>query len=262
MTISIFPDLDIRIPNHQLVIPQYDINSKGQTYINNSTLREIQIYSLQGSMDDDMPNFGKPFLSSTYILADNDRQEFTLWQSNSNSSEEIIPLGPPLCGGSSDSSSAATAMSSSTNTPPPLRAPPVSKGVIAGAVIGGLAALALCIGAFLLLARKRQAKRDQHAEAIDAEDKSSSQLFDKPEMASDQHPPQEMSDTRDPGYTMAPYEMPGSKTAQYTMSQYELPPDQSSQRKISRYEMPGGKDRSQSLTAYEMPATPLIGRPF
>jgi len=69
LTISIDPGLDIRIPNHQLVVPDYDINDQGQEYIKNNSNREVLINSLQDVNANDMIVLGLPFFTSgTYFL--------------------------------------------------------------------------------------------------------------------------------------------------------------------------------------------------
>lgn len=94
MTITISPGLDIRIPNHQLVSPDYHFNAEGSLTEPNSTVRELLFNSLQEANANDMPVLGRPFLASSYLFVDNDRQEFTLWPGNPTATEEeIIPVG-------------------------------------------------------------------------------------------------------------------------------------------------------------------------
>ncbi|MCJ1272510.1 hypothetical protein MMC21_000296 [Puttea exsequens] len=212
LTISIDPGLDIRIPNHQLVVPDYDINDQGQQYIKNSSNREILINQMSSNGANDNIVLGLPFFTSAYMLVDNDAQSMTLWQAQASKTQNIVPFGhPPAC---------ETTVSSHSNLPIPDPTKPttihsaitssaISKGAIAGAVVGGLIGIALFICAYIWF-RMRQNRRRQAAE-------TSAQSFlapypyesgyQKPEMPSDRHPPQEMPLDRDPGFALAPYEM-------------------------------------------------------
>lgn len=252
LTITVYPNLNIRVPNHQLVIPEYDFNSYGQRYIKNSTNRQTLLYSYQDINKNDMPVYGKPFLTSAYLFVNSDRGEFTLWASQPNTTQNIVAVGPPVCSSTPSSQPALPAPTSLATSGAKEKAP---TGAIAGAVVGGLAGTALIIGALLFLARRRRNKRRQQ-EAQDAPPRDSSlagsgqrssRWGEKAEMSTDTHPPLEMPSTRDPGYATPPYEMPGRKDARYVMVPHE---------------MPDGKDYTQGGAAHEMPATPMSGRPF
>ncbi|KAK3178707.1 hypothetical protein OEA41_000844 [Lepraria neglecta] len=243
LTFNIYPDLEITIPNHQLVVPDIEINPVGQEVVSNYTkYAEVLINSLQADNANDIPRFGMPFLSSAYLMVDNDNQQFTLWASQQSQSLNLVELGPPTC---------RPPVATSTPTPNPLPsvlAPPPpsgsnngpSKAAIAGGSIGGLAAISLCIGAFIL--RKRRRRRQQEREkAAPAEPVIDSMYSDtsayyKPEMPSDRQPPQEMPLVPNPEYTLAPYELPFEAA-------HELPP------------APPEKD-----VFHEMPATPRSRR--
>ena len=240
LTFNIYPDLEITIPNHQLVVPDIEINPVGQEVVSNYTkYAEVLINSLQADNANDIPRFGMPFLSSAYLTVDNDNQQFTLWASQQSQSSNLVELGPPAC---------RPPVATSTPTPKPLPsvlAPPPpsgsnngpSKAAIAGGSIGGLAAaICLCIGAFALQKRRRrrQQEREKAAPAEPVIDSmySDTSAFYKPEMPSDRQPPQEMPLVPNPGYTLAPYELPFE-------APHELPP------------APPEKD-----VFHEMPATP------
>ena len=239
LSFTIYPNLNIRIPNHQLVVPVYNYSRDGQRYYANATETEVLISQVQGVNNQNLPILGKPFLSSAYLSVDNDRQSFTLWKAQPNMTEDLISLGPPLC--SSAPSSAPTASPSSAPTIP-------SKGKIAGIVLGGLVAMAAVIGTTFLVVRNRRQKQTQNAIAtssLPSAGQDSSRWGEKPEMASDQHPPLEMPASSDPGYSLAPYEVPDRNDSRYAGEPQEMPSEQ-----VSRQ------------TAHEMPATPMSGRPF
>lgn len=62
------PGLDIRIPNHQLVVPNTEIDSDGQTALVNDVYREILINSLEGENAKDGLVLGAPFMTSAYMM--------------------------------------------------------------------------------------------------------------------------------------------------------------------------------------------------
>ena len=211
LTFNIYPDLDITIPNHQLVVPDIEINPVGQEIVSNySMYAEVLINSLQAININDMPRFGMPFLSSAYLLVDNDNQQFTLWASQQSETSNLLELGPPAC---------RTTVAPSVPTSTPVAPPPPSgftgsspsKAAIAGDVIGGLAATSLFCGAYLLQKRRRrrQHKRKQALQAgpvIDAT-YSDTLAYSKAEMPSDQQPPQELPLVKSPGYALGPHEL-------------------------------------------------------
>lgn len=245
LSFTIYPNLNIRVPNHQLVVPEYNYSSNGQRYYTNATETAVLIYDLVGVNENDLPKLGKPFLSSAYLSVDNDHQSFTLWEAQPNMTQDLVSLGPPVC-----SSTPSSALPASPSPPPTIPSNVHSKGTIAGVVVGGLVAIATAIGAILFVAQKRRQKQAQQSQAIGnstlpSGGQRSSRWGEKPEMASDQHPPLEMPVTRDPEYSLAPYEVPDRNDTRYAWEPLEMPSEQ-----VSRQ------------TAQEMPATPMSGRPF
>ena len=224
LTFNIYPDLEITIPNHQLVVPDIEVNRGGQEFVSNySTYAEVLINALEDQNAEEMPRFGMPFLSSAYLLVDNDHQQFTLWASQQSETSNLIELGPPAC----RPSVAPSVPTSTPIAPPPpsnLISSRPSTATIAGSVIGGLAAISLFSGAYLLQKRrrKRQQKREQALQALQAgpvtdATYSDNWAYNKAEMPSDQQPPQELPDFKGPGGAFAPHELPQE-------APHELPP--------------------------------------
>jgi len=158
-------------------------------------------------------------------MVDNDHKQFAIWKSQQSQESSLTPMGPPACGSQVP-----------TPTPPP-PAPPqaspaadpashdstpsASKGAIAGGTIGGLAAVALCLSAYLVLRRRRirrteREKLRQEEEARTEPNKSNMYrehaAYWKAEMPSDKQPPQEMPLEHNTGYTLEPYEVHGEAT--------------------------------------------------
>ncbi|CAF9938052.1 MAG: hypothetical protein ALECFALPRED_007489 [Alectoria fallacina] len=219
LTFSIYPGLDITIPNHQLILPDIEINSEGQEYPSSSTEVEVLINSLQGVNTNDMPRFGMPFLSSAYLMVDNDQQQFTLSRSQQSTTSNLVAIGPPACNSPAPSPTPQplpSVLASPTPRPRPSSGTP--QGAIAGGVVGGLATIVLCIGVFFVR-KKRRIERSAGiqkqeygamAEAAQSPTYSDNQVYAKSEMSSDRQPPQELPLDRDSGQGIAPYEMPAT----------------------------------------------------
>ena len=189
-------------------MPDYDVDPNGQTYIKNTTNSDILFLSLEAINQNDMPHLGKPFLSSAYLFADFDHRTFTLWQSKVTTNTNLIAIGPPTC----SPSPPAAAVPTMTLLPLSDHSRNSIKGTVAGGVIGGIAALAIGISAFCLLARRRRKGRNAVEErdmAVRMEEykRVSDNSYLKPEMSTDQIPPQELPLSRDTSYALAPYEV-------------------------------------------------------
>ena len=164
--------MSVRIPNNQLVQPNIFINDDGVLSYNIST-REINIDSLQAENLHDLPLLGQTFLTSAYLFVEPDKDQFTIWQADPTSDQNIIPQAeedssPCTSTGASATmarqSSTPTSSGSSTFT----TSNSLNAGAIAGGVIGGLAGLAIiAVIAFLLLRRKSKKEQSPHGIASD-----------------------------------------------------------------------------------------------
>src|SRR4051812_46439593 len=128
-----------------------------------------------------MPLFGKAFLTSAYLMVNQDKGEFTLWQSNATMSQRLVAAGP-----SSTCTSTSTAASSS-NTSSHSHA--VSPGAIAGATVG-VALVAIIIGCGFWLRSMHRRNRAEAATSIDHPDKNTGDL--QQNLTSETQPPQEL----------------------------------------------------------------------
>ncbi len=235
--------MDITIPNHQLVVPNYGYETSGSMAVfNASTANEVLINSLQDINKNDMPLLGRSFLSSAYLMVDQDNQQFTLAGVNATNNEKIISNGPPVCQSpKSISTPAPTSSGAAGATSPPAVSPTpanthqgISTGVVAGAAVGGVAAVALCLGAFLLLLRRRRRTRQEQLARMESEKRDppvtgvSEPGFGMPkaEMSSDytHQPASEMPSQRHPPYQLGPYEMPSQQQQlPYKTAHHEMP---------------------------------------
>ena len=204
------------------MVPDIGFSEQGQLVINNGTVtREVLINSLQQVNENDMPILGRAFLTSAYLLVDNDRRQFSLWRSNATTNQNLVAIGPSSCVSSPSvvsspvisTASSAPPTASSGNSVEPSRSG--SKGAIAGGVVGGLALVAFAAVAIIFVSRRRATRVQQQISSSEGPDGKYSQgqehrdVFNHgAEMASNEDPVQEMPLTQNQDYTLSPYEMP------------------------------------------------------
>ncbi|KAL8952958.1 MAG: hypothetical protein Q9222_001177 [Ikaeria aurantiellina] len=239
MTFTFSSGLDIRIPNHQLVMPDYSVNAQGFVVEANSSVREVLINSLEDVNKNDMPLLGRAFLSSAYLHVDNDNKQFTLWSADPTATQQnLVRVGPANCTSTSSPSAQPNPASKSTPTSAKDNSDnSISKGGIAGVAIGIFAVILI---AGLLLIRWRHRRRSRTPiESTPGSDKSdpemSSYLNLKPEMPSDRQPPQELPPGQNQSYSFAPHEMPSDK-----QPPQEMPLERNPRYPTALYEMPAG----------------------
>ena len=225
LTFSIYPDLEITMPNHQLVVPDVEITSEGQEAISNySAYAKIRLDSLPATQLNGMPKLGRSFLGSAYLLVDNDHGQFTLWASKQSKTSDLLELVPPAC-----RAPVATSVPTSTPTPPPSSfagSKPI-KAIIAGGIIGGLAAISFFCGIYFLH-KRRQIKREQAGPVIDTTTYLDILAYNIAEMPADRQPPQELPLVRSPGYAPMLHDLPQElslvRNLHYAPVLHELPP--------------------------------------
>lgn len=194
LTFSLSSGLKITIPNSQLVVPDLSINNQGTTIANGST-REIMLNSLQGINANDMPILGQAFLTSAYLMVNQDAGTFTLWQSQATLNQSLVGIGPSkTCAAPTTTSATVTNLVSSTSSSAPHPNPPgpslLSGGATAGTCIGAVVFCALVLGVILWL-RRRSRHRKQMSRA-DGPPFSEMSVLDMPELPYDNHKPQEL----------------------------------------------------------------------
>ncbi|KAL8644533.1 MAG: hypothetical protein Q9226_007716 [Calogaya cf. arnoldii] len=245
MTIKLLPGIEIRIPNHQLVVPDYSLDNQGLFQETNSSARELLINSLQEINKNDMPLLGRPFFSSAYMLVDHEHNEFTLWQGNPTATEKkLVPIGPTCTPSIIPTTLAPVSTSSAIAAP---QSPETSDdqaigtGPIAGVVIGCLAGLIIVA---LLLHRYFRHQQNQKPQppppAVPEKDnnnnRGSSYIPFKAEMPTDRQPPQELPIERNQPHVVGPYEM-GAHPSTVTLEQGRWGSAQRGDRTQGRAEM-------------------------
>ena len=147
--------LQSTIRNSQLILPDRTIDKATGQLVANYSVSELLILSLQSENSYDMPKLGRPFLSAVYLMVNLDAGTFTLWNAEATSTaENLVAVGATDCG------SSATVGAESTTAPSSALSKPhtsITRGGIAGVVIGAIAALAIA-AALLVLIQKRRSR--------------------------------------------------------------------------------------------------------
>ena len=201
--------VNVTVPNHEIMKPLVDINSNGEEYIVNGSNIRLTAFSTL----DQFLYLGRPFLSSAYMMVDEDQRQFTIWQGKTSEDQNLIAVRQPPCTTSAISSTLSltpTTTASSISNP----VHQLSRGTIAGISVPAMTAVALGLVLTLLFVRakrrRRQVLRVQEREnngrpsSRDANDP----LHHKPELSSDRQPPQELAPGRNAGDAIPPFEIP------------------------------------------------------
>jgi hypothetical protein len=158
LTIKLENSISVKIPNTELVVPDTYIASDGAVQTNTS-VRNVVINSLQSENGNDLPVLGRLFMSSAYVMVNQEAGRFSVWQVNTGSkTSDIVAVDKQnnmvseFCADSTGGSSSATSLPSSSVTPPPQNeGSKLSGGAIGGIVVGAVGGIAILgtIGFFL-----------------------------------------------------------------------------------------------------------------
>lgn len=92
MSILIRNRPSIRIPNSQLAMPERYIRDEDGQLMANYSKSNLVINSLQDVNADDLSQLGRQFLSSAYLLVNQDSRKFTLWSVNLTRNEDLVGI--------------------------------------------------------------------------------------------------------------------------------------------------------------------------
>jgi hypothetical protein len=150
--------MSIKIPNTELVVPDTFIASDG-TVQTNTSVRNVVINSLQFDNSNDLPVLGRLFMSSAYVMVNQEAGVFTLWQANTTpKTNDIVAVDKQnnmvseFCASSTGGSPSATSVPTSFVTSPPQNEESkLSSGAIGGIVVGAVGGMAILgvVGFFL-----------------------------------------------------------------------------------------------------------------
>ncbi|KAL4773751.1 acid protease [Aspergillus nidulans var. acristatus] len=165
LTISLLSGFSVRIPNDQLVVPDLSIEKSSGALVANGSTPEIVVNALQQVNADDLPQLGRQFLSSAYLMLNQDANSFTLWEASQNADVDLVAVDEAnrqldqFCDVTkSDTTSSTHDVNSSDND----RSHPsngLSAGAIAGVVVGCVVSASVIAGSafiWMVLKRKRR----------------------------------------------------------------------------------------------------------
>lgn len=162
MTISLQNGPSITVPNPELVVYDTTVASDGSIQTNTS-IRDVVIGSLQDVNKDDLPMLGRLFLSSAYLMVNQEAGRFSVWQANTAPTDSKIVAVDKANNEISDfctNSMAPTHLPSSSTAPSAVQNQnsKLSGGAIGGIVAGAVAGLAILGAIGILLLRRRRSR--------------------------------------------------------------------------------------------------------
>lgn len=171
LTITLDSGFSVRIPNSQLVLPDQKISDAG-SIVSNTSVRDVNLYSLQDVNKNDLPRLGYFFFTSTYLMVDHDAATFTIWEANPTTDTKFIAITANDTADACPAPTAATGPAATTSRPTTTPSAQVqeageqaslSKGAIGGIVAGGIVASA-AMGLSLIWLLRRWKKSQSQAE--------------------------------------------------------------------------------------------------
>ncbi|KAF2632492.1 hypothetical protein BU25DRAFT_470146 [Macroventuria anomochaeta] len=158
LTINLLNSISVKIPNTELVVPDTYIASDGAVQTNTS-VRNVVINSLQAENDKDLPVLGRLFLSSAYVMVNQEAGSFSVWQANTGSkTSEIVAVDKEnnMVSEFCANSTGPTPLPTSSITPSPQNEESkLSGGAIGGIVVGVVGGLAILGATGFFLYRRR-----------------------------------------------------------------------------------------------------------
>ena len=164
LTVSFTSGLQIKIPESQLIVPDYYVDQNGQSTIYNSSESVIRLGPNIDVNAGDMPVLGQTFLSSAFLLVDYDLNRFTVGQSNPTAPSRLMAIesGLPCSIGTDGNPTGATATPTLSPTANPKKTHhSTAIGAVVGGVLGGVAFLSLLSLLFVIFRKRHQNKLHQ-----------------------------------------------------------------------------------------------------
>ncbi|KAK2749963.1 hypothetical protein FQN55_002681 [Onygenales sp. PD_40] len=155
LTFTLTSGLTVTIPNHQLVLPNVEINKNGDHEI----IDDTRVIPIHNSGDYPIPTLGQTFLSAAYLYVNNDRREFTLWQANPTKDTDIVGIGGDDAACSTDGGPEGVEGAEDEGSAS------MSTGALAGIVVGAVAGVVLIALGIFFLVRRKQNQGDARAKS-------------------------------------------------------------------------------------------------
>ena len=169
ITFKLGGGISIKIPNHQLVVPERKIDKDGNLYANASR-PVIRINSLQNTTANVLPILGRYFLTGAYLMGNSGAGKFTIWQANPTTDQSLVAVndGNEVF---DPSKTCATTPTASLSPNGPVGGTDkasgssdnsaLSSGAVAGIAVGAAVAALACAASIWLFVRKRRASLNQ-----------------------------------------------------------------------------------------------------
>lgn len=181
LTITLDSGFSVRIPNSQLVLPDQKM-SDARNIVSNTSVRDVNIYSLQNVNKNDLPRLGFSFSTSTYLMVDHDAATSPYGKQTRppTTDTRLIAVIANDTANACTATTAAAGRAAPTSvltgsvatTPSPTTAPSAQvqkameqasffKGAIGGIVAGGIMASAAMGLSLIWLLRRRKRSQSQ-----------------------------------------------------------------------------------------------------
>ncbi|KAB8349635.1 hypothetical protein FH972_023654 [Carpinus fangiana] len=155
LTITLSSGLSVRVPNSQLVTPDFSLANDGTITANESTA-EIRVNVLQDGNANDLTMLGRPFLSAAYLMVNHDEKTFTLWKTNPTTDEDLVAI-------SSTSGCTTEGLQTPSQQASDNNGMALSTGAIAGIAVGAAVVVLAVLGAIAFFALRRRKRQGQGA---------------------------------------------------------------------------------------------------
>ncbi|RMZ69329.1 aspartic-type endopeptidase [Pyrenophora seminiperda CCB06] len=140
LTIKLQNSISVKIPNTEFVVPDTYIAANGAVRTNTS-VQNVVTNSLQSENNKELPDLGRLFMSSAYVMVNQEAGRFSIWQANTASkTSDIVAVDKQnnmvshFCESSARGTSSATPLPTSAVSP----APQNEQSKLSGGTIGGL----------------------------------------------------------------------------------------------------------------------------
>lgn len=172
LSINVRNGPSIRVPNSQLVLPERHISDATGELLANYSRSNLVINPLQDINGHDLSLLGRQFLSSAYVMVNQDKEEFSLWSANPTDIQDLVAIDRAGDEVTEFCAEPTTSPSPPSRTPDPSTSGGQSEGLptgaIAGIAVGAVAGLVIIVGGLFSWHRRRKASAvavaAQHAE--------------------------------------------------------------------------------------------------